>query len=428
MQEIVREYFAALISYIHSYTNIITNGNELANSAITMSLLGAIVYACRKVPATIWRFMLAKFTDQYTFTVTSASGMDKRHFDHVAELVQQRNFRRRVYSLSIFNDREGRGMRVGSGKGTGFFFLYGGLVIYTRTENISRESCEFTFYFRTFLVKKEKFCEFVSEDAERGKPVLYRPHFSIYESPVAISTFDKNTRFNLNPAVKDQIDRVLRSQIEQRELFSERRISNKLNFLFVGPPGTGKTSLAMYIAVKTSRSILSVSNLTALQQPSNEVFISRVNPVVVLDDVERDDIFQKGSSNTGGNGELKADIRFMLDFLDGSRVTQDRIVVMTCNDITKLPDAFYRDNRVDALIHIDYERKEDFERCLKFYFPEEDASKYSIPDDILFSNAMCANLFKIYYNDPRKWVQGLIEGSTKLKSTIARTSEQLVET
>lgn len=103
-----------------------------------------------------------------------------------------------------------------------------------------------------------------------------------------------------------------------------------------------------------------------------------------------------------------------LNYLDGIGSNADRIVVITSNNTKKLIRALYRPNRIDLHLHIGYEKKEDFERCLKFYFPNADHTKYEIPDDFIFSNAICANLYKKHHDSEDAWVKELLIECSKL--------------
>ena len=417
MYETVRQTFESLVTFIHQFTNIVSKGDPVVNGLATMTALSFSLYLFRKLPPTVGRVLLNRITFQYTLSMNHTYGADKLYFEHLAEAVRRHNTKRRVFSLSFLGNDKGRDLAITSGKGTGYFFLKGGIVFFTRSETVTKDLVELSFSFRTFLVSQQDFKEFVDVSPYRGKSMSYVPSMYASEEPLAVAPINNEVTFNINPKVKAQIDEALKKQVSEKQHFKSRAVCNKLNFLFYGPPGTGKSSLSLYIASKTNKSMFFSDTIAGLWSPAIEVFLSRVKPVIVMDDLERDQSLQirEGGEINSSDIDIR---RGLLNFLDGVRTPEDRIVVITVNDLNKLPSVFYRSNRIDVMIEVGYERKEDFARCLHYYFPEANPAKYHIPENIIFSSAICANMFKRHSQDPDLWVEALKEEALKLQESL----------
>lgn len=414
MLDLIRQTFESLIAFIHQFTNIVSKGDPVVNGLATMGALSFGLYLCRHLPLTAGKLIFNSITFRYNLTMTRTYGSDKLYFEQLAEAVRKHNTKRRVFSLSFLGSDKGRELVITSGKGSGYFFLGRGIVFFTRSETITKDIVEFSFSFRTLLISQEEFRVFVDVCPDRGKSMMYIPATFASDEPIATTAVDCTVELNINPKIKKQIDDALQNQVDHKQLFKSRAVCNKLNFLFYGPPGTGKSSLSRYIARKTGRSMLFAGDLFRLQQPVTEVFSARVKPIIVIDDLERNKALDVQAPNIDGI-RVDESICSLLNFLDGIRTPDDRIAVITVNDLNKLPPVFYRSNRIDVMIEVDYERKEDFPRCLNYYFPHANPAKYTIPQDLIFSNAICANMFKKHSDDPDQWVGALMVEAAKLQ-------------
>tara|TARA_B110000208_G_scaffold83971_1_gene106576 strand:- start:313 stop:1491 length:1179 start_codon:yes stop_codon:yes gene_type:complete len=130
-------------------------------------------------------------------------------------------------------------------------------------------------------------------------------------------------------------------------------IPYKRNYLFHGPPGTGKTSLITSIASKYELNIYKLSITKNMDDTDFAHTISKINNgILVLEDV--DSLFTE-RNNTNKNYITFSGI---LNILDGVTRKNKQITIMTTNHIDKLDEAFKRPGRVDKIIKFDYSNKQ----------------------------------------------------------------------
>ncbi len=131
--------------------------------------------------------------------------------------------------------------------------------------------------------------------------------------------------------------------------YKKRDIPYKRGYLFHGPPGNGKTSLALALARHLKRDIC-ILNLSELSQDSNltKAFHNlKEDSILLLEDI--DVLFDT-------KRKLKQDrVSFstLLNCLDGVFYKQGSIVIMTTNHKEKLDKALIRAGRIDMQLCLD---------------------------------------------------------------------------
>ncbi|MFX1704577.1 AAA family ATPase [Chitinophaga sp. CC14] len=166
-------------------------------------------------------------------------------------------------------------------------------------------------------------------------------------------------RMNGSMVVKDldkviidpEIRHVLKADLEQFKVsqawYDNLGIPYKRTFLFHGPPGTGKTSLAKAIAMFTGRNlyslnISSIKNDNALQQLFSGI---PQNSVLVLEDI--DAAFKRRE-----NSEHRVTFSCLLNCIDGVFYRHGLITCITTNHLDHLDAALLREGRTDRIIEI----------------------------------------------------------------------------
>jgi hypothetical protein len=168
--------------------------------------------------------------------------------------------------------------------------------------------------------------------------------------------------------IRTDVDRFCKSQ----DKYQRMGIKYKRTYLFYGPAGTGKSSLASAIANHTRRNILSV-NLSKDMTDSTLIKLVAGRPegsIVLFEDIDclfeelkRDD---SKSDDKDKENKIKITLSCILNILDGAYTPDDVIFILTTNHIDKLDDAIKRDGRTDVLMKIDKPNDKTKQRYLNY--------------------------------------------------------------
>lgn len=171
----------------------------------------------------------------------------------------------------------------------------------------------------------------------------------------------------LPPSTKAIVDEV-RTFYELRETYRQLGIPWRRGFLFEGPPGTGKTSLVLALAGALNLPVC-VLSLRSKHMDDSMLLesVASLPPrcLLLLEDFESCLFDQRKTKNetasagdraafeteTGGGVSLGG----LLNALDGVASTEGRVLVMTSNDVSRvpLPDALLRPGRIDRRVRFE---------------------------------------------------------------------------
>ena len=153
------------------------------------------------------------------------------------------------------------------------------------------------------------------------------------EKKITLENFIKPPNFE---SVEQNIEKFLAS----RSFYEKLNVPYRLGFLFYGKPGNGKTTAIKYLASKYDKKI-HILNLDDVNVPPNlDSFIRSVkSDILIIEDIDRlikDDKV----------GEF-VKIKDFLNAIDGILNSEGRILILTCNDISKIDSAMIRSGRID---------------------------------------------------------------------------------
>lgn len=158
--------------------------------------------------------------------------------------------------------------------------------------------------------------------------------------------------------IKDKIVTDVRTFVESESFYLKHGVTWKRNYLFSGPPGSGKTSLSMAIAHMIGYDI-SIIPFTTINDTSMVNAMQRLEDrqVVVLEDV--DSLVQEKNDGLSVAGILNA--------LDGIHTPNGLITIMTTNSPEKFSEAFIRPGRIDLHVLFSTATKETVVDALTHY-------------------------------------------------------------
>lgn len=196
---------------------------------------------------------------------------------------------------------------------------------------------------------------------------------------------------------------------EEETKYAKFGVPWKLNLLFHGYPGTGKTSLVYSIASELNMGVALLSFTRKMEDTDLMRALRRLpdDTILVIEDI--DALFESRKKND----ENKNNITFsaLLNTLDGIAHSHGQIIIMTTNHPLILDNALKRPGRVDYSFEFGYANKNQIQKMFNTFIPNQ------------------KELFNDFYNEIKHLkittaiLQKFLFGNMKHKSIINQISE-----
>jgi AAA+ superfamily predicted ATPase len=207
-----------------------------------------------------------------------------------------------------------------------------------------------------YTESREKLSALISTISDKYKRKERTSGYDIYmyydggwnaASTIGNRTFDY---LFLKHGQKEEIVRYVRSFMRNKHLYHQFGQPYKAGFIFHGPPGTGKTSLALTIAKFMEKTIFIMNAKSIVNIGELEKRFSRIptGSVILIDDIDCNDNFHRRESKQFGNREV---LQKFLELMDGNFSNQ-YIFILTTNYIDKLDPALIRPGRCNINMHL----------------------------------------------------------------------------
>lgn len=359
--------------------NEISKGNPIAGLIlvpIVAAIVTAIVFYLKNVPKLIWMFIQRNTIVTLTMNNTGYDGnevayeMFDRWFSKSKHIKHSRNF---FLLRTYFSAREHKydHYRVGIGNGLHFFMFMGRLYWFVKSDlpSSGSERQKEQIVVRTFGLSGDCFKEMIQFFNNR----------KIDKSKVDIHSYQVGNGWNAASSVRykdlsklcidnNKLYSILNS-IENftnhRDDYLEKGLTHKISFLFHGPAGTGKTSLAKALAGYFTRDIY-ILDLSRMTNAALASALREVEPgsIVLIEDVDQagNAVKDRTKRNESGHEIVMSlseemgglTMSGVLNALDGV-VSLDNIILMfTSNHPELLDPAIRRKSRIDHEVLIDY--------------------------------------------------------------------------
>jgi hypothetical protein len=169
-----------------------------------------------------------------------------------------------------------------------------------------------------------------------------------------------------NPIIGKQFGSVkekIKDFCDKNNAFRKNKLSR--SYLFIGPPGCGKSTLAQKFATENYKRILKVDADTLYSVMPTE-FISTIGYLkpdcMFVDEIDKQSLFYN-NWQTGGN---------ILSLLESVKETfPETTLLFTANKIDPLPEPMIRPGRIDDIIEFEKPNKEDCKAILLGYLDIE---------------------------------------------------------
>lgn len=159
----------------------------------------------------------------------------------------------------------------------------------------------------------------------------------------------------MDQTIKDSIVHHVDSFLSNKDKYIKYGRPYKLNFLFTGVPGSGKSSLVKALALHLKRSLYILS---FTKQLTDETLIElasdmKENSILLLEDI--DAFFQDRKAL-----DINVSFSCLINILDGTLNSSNGcITILTANNPDRLDPALIRPGRVDRIINFDHPKRSD---------------------------------------------------------------------
>lgn len=447
-----------IISSLNGWITQTLHGNIIVAGAVTASIAGSLFYILRKLPAHAWMYF--KRYTLFTYDIEYDLRDDKSMINEIAlkfeyELQKRVSGKRPSARLTTHKKKLVESLSDGA-----FYFIYQKAIIRVsrRKEvhpgekgNSSNSSFKITLSLTSLRFHRKIILAMLNESSkEYMVPGVYQMAPSIYmsEGPNArrVRNFTNIPVLAIDDRVKEIIDEAIDNFLANRKYNNANDKSHKLVFLFYGEPGTGKSSLAEYIAFYLKTSLFCV-NGSSINGPygvdiSGSVDVARANisddeiPTILYDDVDTiwEGIRKRSSKVKNvlpGVSASEEEEEFydnkalgrILTALQSPVEVNDCVLMFTTNHLEKIDPAVYRPGRVTVLLEIGRMSPKSIQQYFNMSYGLEWPAH--TPIERMLRGCDVSSIYEANVNNPQGFIEAIISNEISTDEAFLQKKENV---
>ncbi len=335
--------------------------NQMVGGAIALGLVGVVAASLRKVPGTLW--------SQFKRGVVVTATIDSRNdlFTAFLEWLHDQRFSQRSRMFTAVQsppavaedeaaDADVPRLQYSPAPGLHLFWFRGRLMWMQREIAVNLQVVETVHLGAIFGTRR--LMQELLESAARHSSERRAHRLTLYTVDRWGDDWrmaDSKPRRSLDSVVLDAgVTKRLHDDIHgffaRRDWYAQMGIPWRRGYLFHGPPGTGKTSVAFALAGELHLKLCALS-LTNPKLTDNVMadLLQRTPPrsLILLEDID-------AFFNAREKQDARVQISFsgLLNALDGVAAQEGRIIVLTTNHRERLDAALIRPGRIDVEVEL----------------------------------------------------------------------------
>lgn len=367
----MQEYIDQIVSLIKAQIS----SNQFLTGGLILGSLTTMVYSLRAIPKAIWQ----RIERRIKFEVTIEQNDDLypwiQHWLNVHYSSQLRNVKATFWRvLEASNESNGSVDSISYGGkkshkkinevvfnhyGDAFVIFYSGrfIRIASSREKMEHASNWESLFFEKFFISgigaKKAIHKLLKDIADYNikleeskiSPKIKCNIYDHWETEKSARLRDISSIF-INEQKKNEIVADMDSFVKSKQFYFSRNIPYRRGYLFEGPPGTGKSSLASALANHFKKDLHALNLKSLMDDNQFKRLMGNVSngSILLIEDI--DGYFD------GRKSETKINFSSFLNEISGIKCKEDVILIVTTNHKSKIDEALMRSGRLDIHVQI----------------------------------------------------------------------------
>jgi hypothetical protein len=335
---------------------------EAFGGVLAGSLVVSILFTLKALPGELWSFVKWRFT--CSLTIFNEDAAFERVSEWLSGLEYTKRCRRLRLTTTYDHGSDESSLDLSPGFGAHFFWYRGRPILVRRALPDKTAGATYKRFediiIETLGASPETLKDLVQEikDARRKQGPTIDVYLFRGRWRVACRKPKRSIDSVVLPeAQKAALVRDVREFIDSRDWYTEHGVPYRRGYLFEGPPGNGKTSLALALASHFSRPVyaLNLGSIANDDQLIEAVADVPEHGVLLLEDIDAAKASAARATEPVAlvpgqpqpNEKREISLSALLNVIDGVFSRDGRILIMTTNHPEKVDPALIRPGRAD---------------------------------------------------------------------------------